>query len=473
MKKNKKDKKIKIDDISKDIIAALKKEIDSDAATGAYGTFLGYEEEHTKYFYKLSAVFDRGSYKVKITYTPNVLLFSNIIDLEYEINGENFLIYDIFNLFDISDFEQYYFSDLSTEAETGEAVRSLLDVAVKYDYDVKKAAQEENFERLKQNRDTDIKNGFNDGMTDEEIESEVKDCIEMLGVVPNHPVCSYALDTTDSAKLLKKLEKQDKKGKIETLYEKRLLEYLRGGNKFENKNAENKKAFEKTFKKQSFLADFVCIVCGMVFAVVVALIARSIVYSRYELLTYSSFVGNIPIHLPNEGFFGVALGMIMLAGAFVKLFGKKLLSKLVKGDKTALQRYEAEKNSENGKKIKPAENIIVIVVLLVIGIAGITFTATNNFGFGENGVKFTSSESFIPETVSYDDLEIYSLKYFMSDEENKTEYENGYAVSDGKGGFYELGEVAPGGETEKRLLSVAEKYGKEIKTVNTAEDIKK
>lgn len=49
MKKNKKDKKIKIDDISKDIIAALKKEIDSDAATGAYGTFLGYEEEHTKY----------------------------------------------------------------------------------------------------------------------------------------------------------------------------------------------------------------------------------------------------------------------------------------------------------------------------------------------------------------------------------------------------------------------------------------
>ena len=53
MKKNKKDKKIKIDDISKDIIAALKKEIDSDAATGAYGTFLGYEEEHTKYFYKL------------------------------------------------------------------------------------------------------------------------------------------------------------------------------------------------------------------------------------------------------------------------------------------------------------------------------------------------------------------------------------------------------------------------------------
>lgn len=473
MKKNKKDKKIKIDDVSKDIIAAFKKEIDSDSATGAYGTFLGYEEEHTKYFYKLSAVFDRGSYKAKITYTPNVLIFGSLVDLEYEINGENFLIYDIFNLFDISDFEQYYFSDLSTEAETGEAVRSLLDVAVKYDYDVKKAAQEENFERLKQNRDTDIKNGFNDDMTDEEIESEVKDFIEMFGVVPNHPVCSYALDATDSAKLLKKLEKQDKKGKIETLYEKRLLEYLRGGNKFENKNAENKKAFEKTFKKQSLLADSVCFVCGMVFAVVVALIARSIVYSGYELLTYSSFVGNIPINLPNEGFFGVALGMIMLAGAFVKLFGKKLLSKFVKGDETALQRYEAEKNSENGKKIKPAENIIVIVVLLVIGIAGITFTATNNFGFGENGVKFTSSESFIPEMVSYDDLEIYSLKYFMSDEENKTEYENGYAVSDGKGGFYELGEVAPGGETEKRLLSVAEKYGKEIKTVNTAEDIKK
>lgn len=39
MKKNKKDKKIKIDDISKDIIAALKKEIDSDAATGATALF--------------------------------------------------------------------------------------------------------------------------------------------------------------------------------------------------------------------------------------------------------------------------------------------------------------------------------------------------------------------------------------------------------------------------------------------------
>ena len=473
MKKNKKDKKIKIDDVSKDIIAAFKKEIDSDAATGAYGTFLGYEEEHTKYFYKLSAVFDRGSYKTKITYTPNVLLFGSLIDLEYEINGEKFLIYDIFNLFDISDFEQYYFSDLSTEAETGEAVRSLLDVAVKYDYDVKKAAQEEYFETLKQNRDKDIKNGFKDGMTDEEIESEVKDYIEMLGVVPNHPVCSYALDATDSAKLLKQLEKQDKKGKIETLYEKRLLEYLRGGNKFENKNVENKKAFEKSFSKQSFLADSVCFVCGVVFAVVVALVARSIVFSGYDLLTYLSLILDIPSHFPNESLFGLALGMLMFGLTFIKLFGKKLLTKLVKGDKMTLQRYEAEKNSENGKKIKPAENIIVIVALIAVGIVGITFTATNNFGFGENGVKFASSESFIPETVSYDDLEIYSLKYSISDEEDQTEYENGYAVSDGKGGFYEFGEVAPGGETEKRLLSVAEKYGKEIKTVNTAQDIKK
>ncbi len=473
MKKNKKDKKIKIDDVSKDIIAAFKMEINSDAATGAYGTFSGYEEEHTKSFYKLSAVFDRGSYKTKITYTPNVILFSNLIDLEYEINGENFLIYDIFNLFDICDFDQYYFSDLSTEAETGKAVRNLLDVAVKYDCDVKKAAQEEYFETLKQNRDKDFKNQFNDGMTDEEIKSEVTDCIELFGVVPNHPVCSYALDATDSAKLFKKLEKQEKKGNIETMYEKRLLEYLRSGNKFENKNAANKKVFEKSFKKQSFLADFICIVCGIAFAVVAALIARSTVFSGYELITYSSFVGNIPTRFPKEGLFGVALGMIMFAGAFVKLFGKIILSRLAKGDETALQRYEAEKKSNNGKKIKPAENIIVILVLLVAGIAGITFAATDNFGFGDDGVKFAPIDSFIPETVSYDELEIYSLKYVSSDEEDITEYKNGYAVSDGKGGFYEIGEVTPGGETEKRLLSVAEKYGKKIKTVNTAQDIKK
>ena len=51
--------------------------------------------------------------------------------------------------------------------------------------------------------------------------------------------------------------------------------------------------------------------------------------------------------------------------------------------------------------------------------------------------------------------------------------ENGYAISDGKDHSYYVGELVPGGPTEKKLLAIAEKNGQTIPTVKTQEDIKK
>lgn len=466
----KKDKKLKIEDNTKEFIAEFKATVEAAASSGTYGTFLGYDEKHTKSCYKLSAVFDRGSYKFRFVTVPNVLFCENFVDLEYEINGETFSIYDIFNLFDVNDFEQYYFYDVSTKAEIESSMKMLFDAVAKYDFDVKKAAQSEYFDKLKQNRDSDLKSGFKN-KTDEEIENDIEEFTEVFGIAPSHPMFSAASDATDSEKLLKSLEKADKKGKIETIYEKRLLEYLRNGNKFVNQGKENRKAFDKAYTKGSFLSDFICIVCGAVFAVLLALVLRSIVYSGADLPTYSLAVTDLKTHFSKEGVFGAAFSLIMFACAFSKLFGKKVLAKIMPDDEKAIQRYETENGGSYGKKRKKSENIIIIVIFIVLALCGSMFSATSLVGFYDDGAKFSTTDSPLPEKVSYDDMQIYSVEY--PDDEEGEKYENAYAISDGKGGYYELGELTPGGELEKRILSIAEKYNKQIETVKTAYEITK
>lgn len=114
----KKDKLYKLEPETKAMIAAVRSAVEDCAATGLYGRFMGFEESHTTDDYRLTAVFDCGEYRLRLRYLPSVMLLTDNfldIDLDYGDAGR-FTLYDVFNVLEIEDFNQYYHSGFSPPA---------------------------------------------------------------------------------------------------------------------------------------------------------------------------------------------------------------------------------------------------------------------------------------------------------------------------------------------------------------------
>lgn len=111
---------------------------------------------------------------------------------------------------------------------------------------------------------------------------------------------------------------------------------------------------------------------------------------------------------------------------------------------------------------------MLLMVLLSV------YAASNNFGIGAEYVCYSPDGSlFQVVQVENRDLRIYKVEGETDEDGAFVPVENGYAISDGKDHSYYVGELVPGGPTEKKLLAIAEKNGQTIPTVKTQEDIKK
>lgn len=110
---------------------------------------------------------------------------------------------------------------------------------------------------------------------------------------------------------------------------------------------------------------------------------------------------------------------------------------------------------------------MLLMVLLSV------YAATNNFGIGAEYVRYSPDGSlFQVVQVENRNLRVYRVEGETDEDGAFAPVENGYAISDGKDHSYYVGELVPGGPTEKKLLAIAEKNGQTIPTVKTQEDIK-
>lgn len=369
----KKDKLYKLEPETKAMIAAVRSAVEDCAATGLYGRFMGFEESHTTDDYRLTAVFDCGEYRLRLRYLPSVMLLTDNfldIDLDYGDAGR-FTLYDVFNVLEIEDFNQYYHSGFSTTGEVPGLVRELLEAVHKYDYDLRRAAEPQLLAQMKANRLADMKavRGKHFDPNDPDGEEQ-----EILGILPTHPMVTAVSGATDSAKLLRHLEKAEAKGRLDTLYERRLLDYMHRGNTVVDQTEQAKQDFERQYKR-----------CA-----------------------------------------------------------------------------------RTGKQVAEAVVGMLLMVLLSV------YAATNHFGIGAEYVCYSPDGSlFQVVQVENRDLRIYKVEGETDEDGAFVPVGNGYAISDGKDHSYYVGELVPGGPTEKKLLAIAEKNGQTIPTVKTQEDIKK
>ena len=84
----KKEKKFKLSDDQKQVVALFKSTVEEYAASGVYGTFCGFNEDTTKSDYRISAELDSGRYKAFVTYSPTVLLENHFFDVVFKFGTD-------------------------------------------------------------------------------------------------------------------------------------------------------------------------------------------------------------------------------------------------------------------------------------------------------------------------------------------------------------------------------------------------
>lgn len=454
------------------ILECLKSTVNELSERTNYVRSIQFEEKTESKDSKFNIILDCGAFVQKIVYYPFMLFSEQFIDVEFKFDHSEYTytFYDIFNLFDIEDFNLYYYADLLSEYEIKAVLAEIFEATEKYYSYFEKAQAADYLPQLEKNYETDMENAYGS----DDWKEDLKDDNESFLVPANHPLISFA-DGQINEKAIKKLKRKNDKDKLDTIYEKRLLNYIEAGNKVERKNISDKEEFEKVYRRNTlilpaliFAVSFVCFFAAY-FIIQAILFKGAVMYPQM----WNIFGKEVALNL--DCFITFIFASFVLTAGMNFLFGKKLITKIMPENmKNRVEgRYNKNDKDSYGKLAKPVKlfgGILITVVALFLFICGF-----NDIGYYDTYVRYNSDVSFGITDVNYEDLKIYKVKFIYDgdevDEDKLIKYENAYAISDGNGNYYDYGELIKDGKTETKLKEIAEKYNKEIIEIDSLRDI--
>lgn len=449
------------------IIECIKNYLNKYSAKSNLIRNIEYKEETNDDALRFTASIDYGSFEQRIVYYPVMMFREQFIDVEFLIGETNYVytFYDIFNLFNISDFKLYFYDDLLSVDDVENALDEILNATEKYFADIERAGSDTYLPQLEKNYETDMNGAYGgDDWKDED------DDPFGFTLPFNHPFYPIA-DDENSEKTLKRLRKRKAKGKLDTIYEKRLLEYLESGKQIREEKLAEKKEFEKIYKRKKKATNLLIFVLTMAAVFALCFGLRAIIYAGAVTFKTQWEILGIPTTLPVDKIIFIFFTALFISIAItVPFLGNKLLVALIPENyrKKALAKYEKDKKDFFGNE-GPIARIIGLVILVPVALIMIFSIAASGIGYYEDSVKFYNVSSFKLCRIPYEELEICKMQgYYENDE--FINYENAYVLFNGDKA-YEIGEVAPDGQTQQKLEEIAEKYNKEIKEINSIEDL--
>lgn len=430
-----------------------------------------FEIKNTKDDYCITAVADYGKFKIEYFYRPYYFYSSDFIDFRivYDNCDYKFSIYDIFNLFDIKDFSKYYFDECCTKEEIYIALNKLSELVEKYEFDIEKAADSAYFGTLIDNFENDWRRAYSND-DDEDWKEELVDdfYIDMI-----HP--SFTVNETKQEKLHKRLKKQEAKDKLDTLYERRLLEYLNAGYTVELFG--EKEEYDKKFRKNFLLS------IAVIYAVCVGITAVIILVLRHFLFDNMIVINQVlhsisgePISVPLKLIVGIFISGLFLSMTASDMFGKKMYTLITKDNsERARQRFDAAINDDNYSKASAAATKvfghIAAVVTFVLAVGCMAFTIGDNVALADDYVKYPSAFESRLCTVSYDELTVYNVEsYWDDDEEDYLKYDvPAFAFSNADGDYYDVGKILPDSRAGKMLAQKMKEHNIKAETIKSIE----
>lgn len=450
-------KKIKkATEVQKESIDIIKDYLNDYVSSNPDALSVEFAEQNTKNnVYFISTVLYKN-FQAVIKFDGYMLFQENNFDIafKYENSEYYFSIYDIFNYFDINDFEIYYYQNCLGKESIVYALDKFTDLVYRYYRDIEKAGSQENLPYLISQFEKDKEKANGD-----EWKSDIND--------PDGLDFSHIFYLTTSAKtkekLVKRLEKYEKKDNL-VLYEKRLLKYLKNGNEM----VETEDISEKYDKEVRSIKL-------KVYSLIITLVL--VVYVVAELAGLRYYFGDG--YVPSEDFFSVVNGwyfpkfMIVIAFVFscsfvISVFGKKIVHKLCP-DNVKSYYVTNEKKEAGDKKIERFSNKYIVPLITLVISSMLFFTVNTGVSFTEDCLRVHKAPLLLQE-ISYDDLEVYKvMKYYDDDEDDLVDYDgNCYALL-WDDGYFIMSECEELSETDKAVMHIT--GDKPIKEVESEDDI--
>lgn len=420
-----------------------------------------FEELADKDSLRFSCKIDFGDFEETVVYYSAMLMTEHMIDAEFVYKNSSYIytFYDIFNLFDIDDFNLYYARDMLSCDDVEKIINDIFNATEKYFNYIEKAGTSKYLPKLIKNYETDMTAvmGGNDW--------EGEEIYDPFILPFNHPYFSV-YDGRITLKLHKKLQKRNSKGELELIYEKRLLKYLEKGLKNERKEVTNKADFLKLYKRKTVLIYFLIFLISLAVCILLEYIFHSVIYRGADVyLSEISFFG-IDFSLPyGITVFGIAsaLWITLVIGV---IFGGKIISKVMPSEfeKSAYAKFEKD---VWGRLKNKFVKVLLIIFFVFCGVFSFVYGFVD-VGYYDDYVRFINGSLNFAD-VKYENLQIYKIK---GESGNNKKYDNAYAISDKNTGcYFEFEEVDPNGQTQKKLNEIAEQYNIEIIVVESINDL--
>lgn len=458
----KKDKKYKLKPSQQEDIQAVKTFIDNYVSRSELAQFVTYSDFYASDYYCFNALVQYKNFKAKIIFNTGVLFTENCFDIKYIFENSPFeySIYDIFNLFNIGDFNVYYYYNCYGKSFLTSAAGRLVLLTERYMADIESAGTPQYIRTLENyfRQDKLMCNGEN-WQEHLALPSEF-----------DYSHVIYAANAGNGKNALANLRKKQSKNKIDTIYEKRLLAYLEQGYQIGKCNelvSETEKQFTSLKRKVNTAIFFGCMVLILITTAIFYALAFNGAYVPAD--GDFAFMGqSIPVY--EHYIFALLNGLFLFF--FVKgFFSKKIIMRFANENNKVFYSKKFDKDSRENKKLIKICNRVLCVFSLLFAVV-FSMSAITNIGFYDDHCKICEGPLLFSE-IDYEDADIYLVDSYSVSDNGETIYgdysEYVYIIADNEN-YFQIPDCEGNDRLWKTMENIITAYDKEVKHIRSLDD---
>lgn len=412
--------------------------IDSYLLNSRYAKSVEYiESDDSEQRHYLEAVLDCGGYFATITYESVGYTHGKLyMTLAFSTTDYRFRLYDIFNLFNIKDFNCYDFDDCIEDKRITKSVEALENAIEKYSVDIRKANTGSNLARLMKNRKKDMQAMYYDNISNDEYINGEFEYVSRFTKMPREKAISNLSSRVDKGDL--------------TIYERRLLKYLNDGNKLESQSTRG-----CDFKTARISVYSVIAAASIVVGIIVYFVWQGIIFGGDVYKTYPSGLNNRGL-IP-DFVYSIVISIIAFYAFMVRLIGRPIVKRITFEKDIARAKFNDKKG-------------VLAVISLFLAVAMSYLANTDCVGFTDSSIIVPEPYGFAEK---YEDVTVYRLSYVSDDVGQAFDDSDkaAYIIEYGDGLFYEVALMNVGELEEKDFTNQLKKHRIKIVKVKTEDDI--
>ena len=394
------------------------------------------DEEENNY---LEAIINCGGYYATITYKTWSFGEGNIyMNICFSGCDYRFTIYDIFNLYNIEDFNIYDFDNCIEKKSITDALDRLTALIEKYSVDIRNADNNRSISNLMKNRKHDIEALFHGN-------AEESDLVNG----DFSYVTKYHRMSKDKA-----ISKLKAKSNRLTVYEKRLLDYLSRGNEIEASTG-------CEFKKLKTIVYTAIWLISVIAVGAIYFLVKTAVFGNHCITVHFDNGDILPDYIFNLLISWVGLAIFLIYSA-----GRPLIVYLCSKEQKDIARA---KFNFTGNIKNRLITIITPLIALVVS-AAMMYLTTSGIGFNDKQLVVNYGDSF---TANYSEITVYQVEVWVNDNGgiSYSDDEYYYIVKYGQDKLYDVPIMFVDSHNGKTFTEQLEKHNVEIIKVKSPNSI--